>query len=124
MKGTRHMSMNISQWIKKAERFDLQAYKPPRDPGRLQNTHVAYCGALFKHPYDEKLALLVTDPGSGNTAWLEFRIEDIAYVETLPSVASPDGDVVSMVRIWVRKMSVGVRHTPFLVEDLSIRGGR
>lgn len=118
------MSTNVSRWIKKAERFDVQAYKPPHDPKSLQNTHVAYCGSLFKHPYDDKLALLVTDPGSGNTAWLEFRVRDISYVESLPSIADPDGDVVFMVRIWVRKMSVGVRHTPFLVEDLSFRGGQ
>ncbi len=115
------MSTRLTRWLERAERFDVQAYKPPRDPGRLRNTHVSFCGSLFKHPYDEQLALLVTDPGSGNASWLEFRVQDIAYVERLPSVADPDGDVIFLLRIWVKKMSVGVRHIPFLVDDVAFK---
>lgn len=117
------MSTIVSRWINRAQRFDVQAYKPPRDPRSLKDTHVAYSGALFKHPHDDTLALLVTDPGGGNATWLEFRVNDISFVESLPNIAGPDGDVVFMVRIWVKKMSVGIRHTPFLVEDMSFREG-
>ena len=115
-------SVPMRRWLKPAERFDIQKYKPPRDPERLHRTHVAFSGSLFKHPHDERLVLLVTDPGSSNTSWFEFRIEDVSFFEDLPSIVGPEGDVLSLVRIWVKKMSVGVRYTPFLVEDVSSRG--
>ena len=28
-----------------------------------------------------------------------------------------DGDTITMVRVWVKKMSVGIRCSPFIVED-------
>ncbi len=117
------MTTRVNRWLEKAERFDVQAYRPPADPGRLRATHVPFCGSLFKHPHDEELALLVTDPGGGNTSWLEFRVRDIAYVERLPGMADPDGEVFFALRVWVRKMSVGVRHTPFVVDDVAFRPG-
>lgn len=114
--------MPMRRWLKPAERFDIQRYKPPRDPAGLRRTHVAFSGSLFKHPHDKRLALLVADPGSSNTSWFEFRVEDISFFEELPNMVSPEGEVLSLVRIWVKKMSVGVRYTPFLVEDIPSRG--
>jgi len=111
----------MRKWMKDANRFEIQKYKPPRDPKGIKNTHVGFSGSLFKHPRDGNLALLVVDPGSSNTSWLEFRVEDISYFESLPSVVGPEGEVIPFVRIWVKKMSVGVRHTPFLVEDMQAR---
>jgi hypothetical protein len=34
-----------------------------------------------------------------------------------------DGQAVTMARIWVKKMSVGMRCTPFFVEDMRRFGG-
>jgi inorganic pyrophosphatase len=112
----------MRKWLKHAEHFDIEKYKAPKDPKTLKSTHVGFSGALFKHPKDASLALLVVDPDSPNTSWLEFRIEDIDFFEARPSVAGPEGDIVPMVRIWLKKMSVGVRHTPFFVDDIQNPG--
>ena len=44
-------------------------------------------------------------------------MDDVTYVEELPNLVNLEGVAVPMVRIWIKKMSVGVRCTPFLVED-------
>jgi inorganic pyrophosphatase len=59
----------------------------------------------------------VTDPFSTNTLYYEFSKDDISYLEELPNLVSLDGDTITMVRIWVKKMSVGIRCAPFIVED-------
>ena len=43
--------------------------------------------------------------------------QDILYVEEISSIAVPDGSTVSMVRIWVRKGTTGLKLVPFYVQD-------
>ncbi len=47
----------------------------------------------------------------------EFKIEDIDFVEQLPSLVNMEEDVIPIMRIWVKKQSVGLRCTPFMVAD-------
>jgi inorganic pyrophosphatase len=47
----------------------------------------------------------------------EFIKEDISYFEELPNLVDPNGETVTMGRIWVKKGSLGIRCTPFIVED-------
>jgi inorganic pyrophosphatase len=102
----------------KSTRFEIQAYKKPRDPKAIRDTHVAFSGAPRKHPYDPQKIILVPDPYSTNTFYYEFMTDDITYVEELPSLVDMDGQTVTMARIWVKKMSVGMRCTPFFIEDI------
>jgi inorganic pyrophosphatase len=41
-------------------------------------------------------------------------------VEELPNIVNLDGETIKMVRIWVKKMSVGILCSPFLVEETKI----
>jgi hypothetical protein len=38
-------------------------------------------------------------------------------VEELPNIVTVDGETVTMVRVWIKKMSIGMRCSPFIVED-------
>ena len=78
-----------------------------------------FSGAPLKHPYDSQKVILVIDPYSTNTFYYEFLADDISYVEELPSLVNEDGKTITMVRLWVKKMSVGLRCTPFIVQDIS-----
>jgi inorganic pyrophosphatase len=60
------------------------------------------------------------DPFSSNTSYYEFKSKDISYVEELPNIVNLDGETIKMVRIWVKKMSVGILCSPFLVEETKI----
>ena len=110
--------MPVTQLLQKAERFEIQAYRRPREVKDLRKTHVPFTGSPLKHPHDSKMVILVADPCSPNSFYLEFKADDITYVEELPTLVSLDGESIIMARIWVKKRSVGVRCTPFLVEDL------
>lgn len=98
--------------------MELTAFKPAKDLKSLKQTHVAFTGSPRKHPYDSQKIILLADPYSHNTHYDEFKTDDIAFVEELPNIVDINEDVVAMVRIWVKKGSVGLRCTPFWVEHL------
>lgn len=106
-------------------KHEIQAFK--RKPGNLfelRKTHVAFSGSLRRHRTDPEKIILVADPFSAETLYYEFHSKNIAYAEELPSIVDLDGQTVPMARIWVIKGSVGVRCTPFWVEDTSGRKGQ
>jgi len=100
-----------------SEKFEIQAYKRPRNIHDLIRTHVPFSGAPRRHAYEPGKVILISDPFSTHTFYFEFESEDISYVEELPSLVSIGGETISMVRIWVLKGSIGLRCSPFVVED-------
>lgn len=112
--------MVISNFLKTAEKFEIQAYKRPKNHKELRKTHVAFSGSPQKHPFDAYRVILVTDPYSTNTMYYEFMKKDISYVEELPNLVGIEGDAVLMVRIWVKKRSIAVRSSAFIVGDTMV----
>lgn len=110
--------MDTSLLIKDSQDLAVIKYKPPKDIKKLNKTHVAFSGSPRKHPYDAHKIVLVSDPFSRNNHYYEFKTDDISYVEELPNIVNADNEVIPVVRIWVRKKSIGIRCTPFWVEDL------
>ena len=105
--------MTIETFLEKAKKFDVQTYK--KSPDLLLN-YVPYSGSPQRHPRDQDRILLVADPFSPHAFYYEFKVADIEGLEKLPSLVNLEGESVSMVRIWVRKGSVGVKSMPFVVE--------
>jgi inorganic pyrophosphatase len=112
--------MPIRNLLQKGNKFEIQAYKRPKNLADLRKTHVAFSGSPSKHPYDPQKIILVVDPFSSNTFYYEFKTDDITFAEALPSISIPDAEVISMVRIWVKKKSVGIRCSPFIVEAIGL----
>jgi hypothetical protein len=109
--------MTLTTFLKKAETFEIQAYRRPADHGRLAETHIAYSGSPFKHPDNPKKIILVADPYSQNTFYYEFNREDITLAEDLPSIVNLENESLTMVRLWVKKGILAVRCTPFRVAN-------
>jgi hypothetical protein len=109
--------MSAANFLQEVKNFEIQSYKRPKDLKVLKKTHMPYTGSPKKHPYDPKKCILISDPYSWNTFYFEFRIADISYVEDLPKLVNLEGEAIPMVRIWVKKMSVGVLCSPFVVAD-------
>ena len=110
--------MPMTTALKSAEKFELQAYKRPKNLKRLLETHVAFTGSPRKKPNEPEKIILLADPFSTNTFYYEFNAEDVSYAEELPNLTSPSGETVTMARIWVRQGSVGIRSFPFIVADI------
>ena len=108
--------MPMTRHLQASEKFEIQKYKQPKDIATLLRTHVAFSGFPRKAKESGKI-ILVADPFSSNTFYYEFNTEDISYAEELPSLTSPTGKTITMARIWVKKMSIGIRSFPFRVED-------
>jgi inorganic pyrophosphatase len=109
--------MPMTTHLKASEKFEIQTYKQPKDIATLLRTHVAFSGSPRKNPNDSGKIILVADPFSTNTFYYEFNTEDISYAEELSNLTSPSGETITMARIWVKKMSVGIRFFPFRVDD-------
>ena len=112
--------MPISDYLQETKKFEIQTYEKPKDFSMLRDSHIAFTGAPRKHPYDPDKVILIVDPYSTNTFYYEFRADDIAYVEELPSMVNLEGKSITMVRLWIKKMSIGVRCTPFIVQDTGL----
>jgi inorganic pyrophosphatase len=41
----------------------------------------------------------------------------------LPNIVNLEGETITMVRAWIKKMSIGMRCSPFIVEDISTGSG-
>ena len=111
--------MPITGQLHETKRLEIQAYQKPKDSKSLRQTHVSFSGNPRKHPYDPERVILIVDPYSTNTFYYEFSADDISYVEELPNLVNENGKTITMVRLWVKKMSVGLRCTPFMVQDIS-----
>jgi hypothetical protein len=111
--------MTVPTFLQKAHKLDIEAYKKPKDWKSLSKTHLPFSGSPQKHPYDINKVILVADPFGNNTFYYEFKTRDIEFIEDLHNMVNIEGDTVTMVRIWVKKKSIGVRCTPFVVEDIS-----
>jgi hypothetical protein len=109
--------MATKNFPEQAKRFELEAFKKPKNVMELRKTHVPFSGSPLKHSYDPKQVILVPDPYGGNPFYYEFNNDDVHYVEKLPNIVNVDGETVKMVRLWVKKMSMGVLCTPFFVEE-------
>jgi inorganic pyrophosphatase len=85
--------------------------------GEGHGNSVPFIGTLRKHPYDSGKCLLISNPGEPSPAIREFRVVDIAGAEELASPVDPVGATHNLVRLWIRKGSLGVKYEPFEVDD-------
>jgi hypothetical protein len=113
--------MAVTSLVDGKEKFEIQAYEKPKHMDR--NTHIPFSGSPKKHPLEKDKIILIADPFTTNTFYYEFRIEDIGFAEELASMTNLEGDAIPMARIWVKKRSVAVRCTPFIVDTIPIKGG-
>ena len=109
--------MTIDKLPQEALKLQIQAYQKPKDLRILKDTHVSFSGSPRKHPYDANKVIIIADPFSTHNLYYEFSKSDISYVEELPNLVDSDGSAIAVVRIWVKKLSIAIRCSPFIVED-------
>ena len=98
-------------------------YLPPRELKMVcydktqdyMKTSVAYQGILHKHHYKTDTVILMDPPLSQSTVCYEFKVSDITKIEELPSIVTETGESIRMVKLWVRKGSLGLRMQAFEV---------
>jgi inorganic pyrophosphatase len=112
--------MAANHFPQEVRKFEIETYAMPRNLKELKKTHVPFSGSPVNHPYDSKKVILVQDPYSSSPFYYEFKSDDITYAEKLPNIVNVEGETVTMVRFWVKKMALGILCTPFLVQKIKI----
>jgi hypothetical protein len=84
--------------------------------GPPKNT-VPFTGYPRQHPSEKNKLILVYDPLSLHPMVLEFKIDDVLYVEELHSAVTESGEGVPLIKLWVRKGAHGVILEPFEVDE-------
>ena len=81
------------------------------------NDGIPFTGFPRAHPSDKTKLILVNDPLGAEPTVLEFKLDDIFFVEEIPSVITEDGEGVLLVKLWVKRGAIGVILEPFEVND-------
>ena len=114
--------MPITKFLQEVKKFEVLAAHDIQRFTDLRNTHVPFSGSPHRHPYSLDKFILVADPYC-SSLYYEFNNEDVDFVEELPSIVNLEGETVTMILIWVKKQSLALRCSPFVVDSLS-SGGR
>ena len=76
---------------------------------------VAFSGFPKQHPTEKNKLILIHDPLSEKPIIVEFKLEDVLFVEDVHSAVTETGEGVRLVKLWIRKGAHGVIIEPFEV---------
>lgn len=85
---------------------------------------VPFTGYPKVHHSEKNKIILVYDPLGAEPTIMEFMLEDILFVEEVPSVVTETGEGVPMIKLWVRRGAVGMIIEPFEVDEPSKAAGK
>ena len=102
----------IKKLIEMAASYEVSKFRNVK----LKDSHIPYEGSPKKHPTDENILILLTDPHSRKSSFYEFSVESIGKIEELGTITSENGESVYMIRVWIRKGMTALKTDPFVVE--------
>ena len=78
---------------------------------------IPFIGYPRTHPSEKNKLILVYDPLGNEPVVLEFKLDDILFVEEVPSAVTEAGEGVPLVKLWVQRGAVGMILEPFEVNE-------
>jgi len=95
----------------------LPLNKIARNPGGPPKNSVPFTGYPQQHRTDKNKLILVYDPLGEAPTILEFKLEDILYVEDVPQAVTEQGEGVPITKLWIRRGARGILLEPFEVDE-------
>lgn len=96
-------------------------YLPPNKiakyPDGPPRNCVSFTGYPQQHPSEKNKLVLVYDPLGERPSVLEFKTEDILYVEDVPQAVTETGEGVPLAKLWIRRGARGMLLEPFEVDE-------
>lgn len=89
------------------------------DPNRLSKEAIPFIGQPKHNKSTPNKVYIRLNPLTSNGALLEFKTDDVVYAENVKTVSQKDGSMFQIVKIWIRKGSIGIKLEPFSVHDFS-----
>ena len=81
------------------------------------NDGIPFTGYPRVHPSEKNKLILVNDPFGSEPVVLEFKLDDVLFVEEIPSAVTESGEGVPMIKLWIQRGAVGIILEPFEVND-------
>ena len=106
--------MSIMKYLSAQPLYDIAKYN---NTDNFIEKAVSFKGSPRKHPYDSEKIILIVNPFSSDTFFYEFLVKDIIHYDELPSMVTDTGEALPIVRLWVLKGTIGMKYTPFEVDD-------
>jgi hypothetical protein len=95
----------------------LPLNKIARYPDRPPKNGVAFTGYPQQHPTEKSKLILVCDPLGLAPMILEFKVEDILYIEDVSQAVTEQGEGIPTVKLWIRRGARGMLMEPFEVDE-------
>lgn len=108
------MFREIRKLIGEGQQLNLEKYN---DKERLKKEAIGFTGSARSNKTNPTKIYLRLNPLEQQSTLLEFNIQDILFVEELQTLSQQDGSSFPLIRLWVRKESIGVKLEPFVVQD-------
>jgi hypothetical protein len=105
-------AMSIGSYLETLPLEEIAKYS-----GGRPKDAVPFTGYPRQHPSEKNKLILVNDPLGENLSILEFKLEDVLFIEDVHSAVTETGETAPLVRLWVRKGAHGVILEPFEVSD-------
>ena len=84
--------------------------------GRTKNG-VPFTGYPQQHPTEKNKLILIYEPLGENPAVLEFKLDDIVFVEEVPQAVTEKGEGIPLIKLWIRRGARGMFLEPFEVDE-------
>ena len=78
---------------------------------------VPFTGYPQQHPAESSKLILVYDPLGKSPAVMEFKLDDILYVEEVSQAVTEQGEGIPLVKLWIRRGAHGMFLEPFEVDE-------
>jgi len=85
--------------------------------GDYQKNALPFTGYPQQHPTDKNKLILVYDPLGNSPAVLEFKLDDILYVEEVSQAVNEKGEGIPQIKLWIRRGARGMFLEPFEVDE-------
>jgi hypothetical protein len=85
--------------------------------GEKTKDSLPFVGYPRQHPSDKNCIILVYDPLGISPTVMEFKINDVLFVEDIPSAVTESGEGIPMIKLWIRRGAHGVILEPFEVNN-------
>ena len=96
---------------------NLPLNKIMKHPGSSTKGGIHFTGYPQQHPTERNKLILVSDPLGENPAVLEFKLDDVLYIEETKQAVTIKGEGIPMVKLWIRKGARGMLLEHFEVSD-------
>ena len=78
---------------------------------------VPFIGYPRQNPMEKDKLILIYDPLGANPMVMEFKLEDLLFVEEVHSAVTEAGEGIPLLKLWIRRGSRAVLLEPFEVDE-------